>query len=76
MPDIQAQIEQAKAQLERATEDLRIWESFEAVTATDEATGKVINVRSQMIAHCKHTMKKYREIVAALERKAESPDST
>jgi hypothetical protein len=75
MPNIQAQIEQAKAQLERAIEDLRIWESYEAVTATDEATGRVINVRFQMIAHCKHTMKKYREIIAALERKAEGDRS-
>jgi hypothetical protein len=71
MLDIQDQIKQAKAQLQRATEDLGIWESFESVTATDEAPGKVINIRSQMIAQRKHNMQKYRGIVAALEKRAE-----
>jgi hypothetical protein len=48
MVDIQAQLEQAKTELERATENLAIWESFEAVTVTNEK-GKEMNVRSQMI---------------------------
>jgi len=71
MADLKAQIKQAEDQLKRATEDLEIWESFEAVTATDGGTGKVINVRSQMIAQCKHNMQKYRGIVDALEKMAE-----
>jgi K+-transporting ATPase A subunit len=34
--------------------------------------GKEMNVRSQMIAHCKWNMHKYREIIAALEKRANS----
>jgi hypothetical protein len=68
MVDVQAQLEQAKTELERATKNLAIWESFEAVTVTNEK-GKEMNVRSQMIAHCKWNMYKYREIIAALEKR-------
>jgi hypothetical protein len=71
MADIQGQLEQAKSELERATRNLAIWESFEAVTVTNEK-GKEMNVRSQMIAHCKWNMHKYREIIAALEKRANS----
>jgi hypothetical protein len=71
MADIQGQLEQAKSELERATQNLAIWESFEAVTVTNEK-GKEMNVRSQMIAHCKWNMHKYREIIAALEKRANS----
>jgi hypothetical protein len=73
VPDFQALIKQAMSQLDRATEDLRIWESYEAVTVTDEK-GKTINLRSQMVATCKHNMQTYRIIIAALEKQAEKPN--
>jgi len=55
MPDFQAIIKQVKAQLDRATEDLKLWQSSDAVTITDEK-GKVINLRSDMIARCQHNI--------------------
>jgi hypothetical protein len=70
MADIRAQIKQAKAELERSTESLAIWESFESVAVTDEK-GKEINAKSEMIARCKWNMQKNREIIAALEKRAE-----
>ena len=70
MPNIQAQIARAKEQLKHATEDLEAWESFEAVTATDEK-GKSFNVRAEMITRSKLNMQKYRAIIAALEKQAE-----
>jgi hypothetical protein len=70
MPNIQAQIARAKEQLKHATEDLEAWESFEAVTATDEK-GKSFNVRAEMITRRKLNMLKYRAIIAALEKQAE-----
>jgi phage-related protein len=73
MADIQAQIKQAKEQLERATKDLAMWESFESVTATDES-GKTFNVRSEMTARCKWNMQRYRAIIAALEKRTEKPN--
>jgi hypothetical protein len=73
MPDFQAMIKQAKAQLDRATEDLKLWESYDAVTVTDEK-GKVVNLRSEMVTRCKLNMQKYREVVAALEKLAEKPN--
>ena len=70
MADIQAQIKQAKAELQRAAESLAIWESFESVTVTSDK-GKEINVRSEMIIRCKLNMQKYKEIIAALEGRLE-----
>ena len=70
MPDIQPQIKQAQDQLKRATEDLAIWESFDAVTVTDER-GKSFNVRSEMITRCKLNIQKYRAIIVGLETRAE-----
>ena len=72
MPDFQAIIKQVKAQLDRATEDLKLWQSSDAVTITDEK-GKVINLRSDMIARCQHNMQRYRQFVTALENQAEKP---
>ena len=70
MADIQAQIKQAKAELQRAAESLAIWESFESVTVTSDK-GNEINVRSEMIIRCKLNMQKYKEIIAALEGRLE-----
>ena len=70
MADIQAQIKQTKAELQRAAESLAIWESFESVTVTSDK-GKEINVRSEMIIRCKLNMQKYKEIIAALEGRLE-----
>jgi hypothetical protein len=70
MPDYEAMIKLAKADLERETESLAIWESFSSVTVTDEK-GKELNVRSQMIARCKWNMQKSREIIAALEKRSQ-----
>jgi len=73
MPDFQAMIKQAKAHLDRAIEDVKLWESYEAVTVTDEK-GKVVNLRSQMIARFKQNMQLYREVIAALEKRADKPN--
>jgi hypothetical protein len=68
MPDFQAMLKRAKAELERETESLAAWESFDSVKVTDEK-GKELNLRSQMIARCKWNMQKTREIIAALEKR-------
>ena len=70
MPDFQAMIKRAKAELEKEMESLAAWESFESVTVTDEK-GKEFNVQSQMITRCKLNMQKTRQIIAALEKQAE-----
>ena len=72
MTDFQAIIEQVKAQLDRATDELKFWQSSGVVTITDEK-GKVINLRSEMIAKCQHNMQRYRQFVTALEKQAEKP---
>jgi hypothetical protein len=73
MPDFQAMIKRVKAELERETESLAGWESFESVTITDEK-GKSFDVRAEMITRCKLNMQKYREIIAALEKRSEKPN--
>jgi hypothetical protein len=65
MPDFPAMIKRAKEQLQRATDDLKLWESYDAVEVAD-AAGKTINLRSQMVAHAKASMLKFREAVAFL----------
>ena len=70
MPDYQAMIKQAKAELERETESLAAWESFDSATVIDEK-GKELDARSQMIARCKWNMQKSRETIAALEKRAQ-----
>jgi hypothetical protein len=70
MPNLQDMIKQAKAQLDRNAEDLKLWESYDAVTVTDEK-GKVVNLRTQMIAQCMYNRHKYTEVIAALEKRAE-----
>lgn len=69
MPDFQTMIKRARADLERETESLATWESFDSVTVTDEK-GKELDMRSQMIARCKWNMQKSRQMIAALERRA------
>ena len=73
MPDFQAMIKRVKAELERETESLAGWGSFESVTITDEK-GKSFDVRAEMITRCKLNMQKYREIIAALEKRSEKPN--
>ena len=68
MPDFQAMIKRAKAELERETESLAAWETFDSVTVTDEK-GKEVNMKSQMIARCKWNMQKTRQMIAALEKR-------
>ena len=70
MADFQAMIKQAKTELERETKSLADWESFESVTVTDDK-GKSFDVRAEMTTRCKVNIQKYRQIVAALERRAE-----
>jgi hypothetical protein len=73
MPDFQAMIKRVKAEIERETESLAGWESFESVTITDEK-GKSFDVRAEMITRCKLNMQKYRQIIAGLEKRAEKPN--
>ena len=73
MPDYQAMIKRANAELEREKDSLTAWESFESVTITDEK-GKSFDVRAEMITRCKLNMQRYRAIVAALEKRAEKPN--
>jgi hypothetical protein len=70
MPDFQAMIKRVKEELERETESLPGWESFDSVTVTNEK-GKSFDVRAEMIMRCKLNMQKYRQIIASLERLAE-----
>ena len=70
MPDYQRQIRRASEQLARVTEDLEMWEGFGATTVTEEATGKVTDLRAQMIERCKSNIDLYKRIIAALSRKS------
>jgi hypothetical protein len=68
MPDIQAMTKQLNDQLQRENECLKLWNTFEPVTVTDQRR-KTFNVRSEMITRCKLNIQKYRETIAALEEK-------
>jgi hypothetical protein len=70
MPDIQAMTKQLSDQLKRESESLKLWNSFEPITVTDQRR-KSFNVRSEMITRCKLNIQKYRETIAALEEKAD-----
>jgi hypothetical protein len=48
MPDIQAMTKQLSDQLKRESESLKLWNSFEPITVTDQRR-KSFNVRSEMI---------------------------
>jgi hypothetical protein len=52
MPDIQAMTKQLSDQLKRESESLKLWNSFEPITVTDQRR-KSFNVRSEMITRCK-----------------------
>jgi hypothetical protein len=69
MPDIQAMTRQLNDQLQRESESLKLWNSFEPVEVTDQRR-KTFNVRSEMITRCKLNIQKYRETIAALEERA------
>jgi hypothetical protein len=70
LPDIQAMTKQLSDQLKRESESLKLWNSFEPITVTDQRR-KSFNVRSEMITRCKLNIQKYRETIAALEEKAD-----
>ena len=69
MADIQAMTKQLKDQLERESQSLTRWNSFEPVHVTDQRR-KTFNVRSEMITRCKLNIQKYRETIAALEEQS------
>lgn len=58
--------EQLKDQLERESQSLALWNSFEPISVKDPRR-KTFNVRSEMITRCKLNIQKYRETIAALE---------
>ena len=59
---------QLKDQLDRESQSLTLWNSFEPISVTDQRR-KTFNVRSEMITRCKLNIQKYRETIAALEER-------
>ena len=70
MPDIHAMTKQLGDQLQRESESLELWKSFEPVEVRDQRR-KTFNVRSEMITRCKLNIQKYRETIAALEEQTD-----
>jgi len=68
MADYEAMLQEAKAELKRATESLAIWEGYGPTTVTDEK-GKEVDLRSQSIARCKWNMQKTRQMIEAIEKR-------
>lgn len=59
---------QLKDQLDRESQSLVLWNSFEPISVTDQRR-KTFNLRSEMITRCKLNIQKYRETIAALEER-------